>query len=538
MKYYVRLGESMNYIKKLKIKGLKKFKNFEIEFNKNLNVLIGENEVGKSTILNAIDIVLNQKYRSADKYIVKEMLNIENVKKFKKSNDIKDLPKVEVELFMVFNDNEISTLDYKGQNNSDGIDTIGIKFICEFDNDYGEELKEQIVKGKIPYEYYNLKWETFAKGTYKAIKKPIKSVTIDNSNIDTSNSFNYYNKMLFNNAYDSSQRIKIKDSFRNSLNDTCSSLDLKISDSNSRSFGVNEKKVIFENIVSIVDGGILLENKGKGQENLVKTEIAIDKKKDILDLVLIEEPENHLSHTNLRKMINKVQSDISNGQVILTTHNNLIVNKLNLNNVMWITENRAKALRDLNNDDADFFEKAPNNNILQFILAEKVLLVEGPTECVLIPKIYEKNYNENIDDINVDIISCAGVTYKRYIKLAKQLNKKVAILTDNDESKENIKEFEDFNNENTHIQIFSDNDVKNWTWEVCFYNLNKTNLENLIEVQNRQYKFKGKSYQDNKVLGKMLNNKTDTAIAMLKDMDINDYEIPKYIKEALVWIKG
>lgn len=49
------------YIDQLIIKGYKKFEKFDIEFNKEINVIIGENESGKSTILEAIDIVLNQK---------------------------------------------------------------------------------------------------------------------------------------------------------------------------------------------------------------------------------------------------------------------------------------------------------------------------------------------------------------------------------------------------------------------------------------------------------------------------------------------
>lgn len=34
-----------------------------------MNILVGENEAGKSTILDAIKTVLNQQYRNADKSI-------------------------------------------------------------------------------------------------------------------------------------------------------------------------------------------------------------------------------------------------------------------------------------------------------------------------------------------------------------------------------------------------------------------------------------------------------------------------------------
>ena len=48
----------MSKIKKLKLKNFKRFSKFEVEFRDNLNILAGENESGKSTILSAIDLVL------------------------------------------------------------------------------------------------------------------------------------------------------------------------------------------------------------------------------------------------------------------------------------------------------------------------------------------------------------------------------------------------------------------------------------------------------------------------------------------------
>lgn len=71
----------MGYIQQLTILGLRKFKEIEIEFNKDMNIVVGENEAGKSTILEAISIVLNQQYKNVDKSIVKELLNKDNVEK-------------------------------------------------------------------------------------------------------------------------------------------------------------------------------------------------------------------------------------------------------------------------------------------------------------------------------------------------------------------------------------------------------------------------------------------------------------------------
>ena len=47
------------YLKELQIKNFRKFKNLKVEFQKGLNLLVGENDVGKTAIIDAIKYVLN-----------------------------------------------------------------------------------------------------------------------------------------------------------------------------------------------------------------------------------------------------------------------------------------------------------------------------------------------------------------------------------------------------------------------------------------------------------------------------------------------
>ena len=49
----------MPHIKKIKIHNYKRFSDFDVSFDPELSVLIGDNEAGKSSILNAIDLVLS-----------------------------------------------------------------------------------------------------------------------------------------------------------------------------------------------------------------------------------------------------------------------------------------------------------------------------------------------------------------------------------------------------------------------------------------------------------------------------------------------
>ena len=44
----------------LEIWGFKKFSHLHVDFNEKTNIIVGENEAGKSTLLEAINIVLNQ----------------------------------------------------------------------------------------------------------------------------------------------------------------------------------------------------------------------------------------------------------------------------------------------------------------------------------------------------------------------------------------------------------------------------------------------------------------------------------------------
>lgn len=72
----------MNYIKSLHIEGFKKFQTLDVEFNEHMNILVGENEAGKSTILDAIKTALNQQYRLADKSVLRDLFNAQMVEAF------------------------------------------------------------------------------------------------------------------------------------------------------------------------------------------------------------------------------------------------------------------------------------------------------------------------------------------------------------------------------------------------------------------------------------------------------------------------
>ncbi len=49
----------MKVLQRIKLNNFKRFASFDSNFDRNLNLLIGDNESGKSTILLAVDLVLS-----------------------------------------------------------------------------------------------------------------------------------------------------------------------------------------------------------------------------------------------------------------------------------------------------------------------------------------------------------------------------------------------------------------------------------------------------------------------------------------------
>ena len=207
--------------------------------------------------------------------------------------------------------------------------------------------------------------------------------------------------------------------------------------------------------------------------------------------------------------------------------------RLNLRNVIWIAENHYLSLKNVEPQTSIFFEKADDNEFLQLLLSKKVILVEGATEYLLLPKFYEKKTGRTVENDGISIISCNGISYKRYLEIAEETGKRIAVITDNDHEQTKIDDANEFNQHNEKQHVFMGATMEDWTWEACVYNCNKEKLDTMIQVQDgAEYLFHRTNY--GQVLGKMLNNKVDTAYQML--ISEEDFVIPGYVEEAIEWL--
>ena len=240
-----------------------------------------------------------------------------------------------------------------------------------------------------------------------------------------------------------------------------------------------------------------------------------------------------MSFSTLRRMLQEISNQQEHSQIIIATHSNMIASKLNLNNVLWVTDNHIKSLKDVDNKVATFFMKADDNSFLQLLLSKKAILVEGATEFLLIPYFYQKQIGRTIENDEITVISCNGISFKHYLKIAETTNKRVAVITDNDKKAEKIEEASNYNDSHHDQHIFMSDNVDEWTWEECIYKKNQKLLDEIITIKKgAQYLFHGEN--KGQVLGKMLNNKVDTAYLMLTSG--KDYIAPQYVRKAVEWI--
>lgn len=517
------------YIKKLKLTSFKRFREFEVEFSSEINTIIGDNEAGKSSILQAIDLVAGGSRNKVETIGIESLLNKSVVADFLKTDkSFKNLPEIHVEAYLSDNSNP----DLVGKHNTDQVNRSGLHLICRPNEELVSEITKVLSEGKdnFPFEFYVVKFITFSGEGYSGYRRFLKSLTIDSSQINSEYANKEYTKTIYDSTVDHATRVSLKNEYRQhkvqfkeinlkAINDGLGDYDFSVR---------SGSKFNLETDISLIQDEIPIDERGKGQQCFIKTEFALSRNADqkAIDTLLLEEPENHLSHTNMKRLISKI-SDSHHNQIIIATHNSLISTRLDLRNSILLNSNSGKPviLSDLSKSTAKFFMKAPDNNVLEFVLSNKVILVEGDAEYMLFDALYSKETGRSLEEDFVHVISVGGTSFKRYMELAKKLNIRVAVVRDNDEDYQSncIDNYLDFDIDN--IKVFSDTDNARYTFEVCIYHDNREICDDLFSGGNIK----------KSPLEFMLDNKAESAFRLV-DNHAGVLQGPSYVKEAIAWI--
>lgn len=133
----------------------------------------------------------------------------------------------------------------------------------------------------------------------------------------------------------------------------------------------------------------------------------------------------------MKRLVNQLATERQT-QVFIATHSSHISSRLDLRKAILLGATRPVLMNELSAETAAFFMKAPDNNVLEFALARRVLLVEGDAEFILIEAFYHRLYGRAPEDDGVHIIAIGGTSFRRYLELARLLENRVAALRDND----------------------------------------------------------------------------------------------------------
>lgn len=183
-------------------------------------------------------------------------------------------------------------------------------------------------------------------------------------------------------------------------------------------------------------------NVGLGTSNLLSMacEMLLNSDGENSSFMLIEEPEAHIHAQRQLKMMQSLQKSDTNQQVIMTTHSLMLASVVNLNNLVLVQNHKpfpmSKGSTGLDDNDYLYLERYLDATKANLFFARGVLIVEGPGEELLLPTI-GKLINKNLTDYGVSIVDVKSTGLMRYARIFQRKNGEllkipVACITDRD----------------------------------------------------------------------------------------------------------
>ena len=540
-------------IRKLKIENFKCYAGyFEAEFDEGVNIIVGANEAGKSTILEAIHLALTGMLHGRpirndlSSYLFNRSAEVQYLESIRAGSPL-PAPKILIELYLDGAGSEFAELE--GNGNSDHVKASGIAFKIDLDHaNYGDAYASLLASGKVnslPIEYYTATMQSFARKGIVPRNVPLKSALIDSSSTRFQNGSDVYISRIVRDHLNEGERVQIsqahremRDSFK--AHDQVKGINAKIavaakvSDKTvSISVDLSSQNAWESSLITYVDD-IPFHHIGKGEQCLIKTRLALSTKKSAeAPVLLIEEPENHLSHARLNQLVRDLRADDGDKQVIVSTHSSFVANKLGLQHLLLLRKPKVARMGALAS--SNFFEKLAGYDTLRLVLAEKAILVEGDSDELVVQRAYmdENGGRLPIED-GIDVIS-VGTSFLRFLEIAKALDIPVSVVTDNDGNPDGLeKKYAEFPESET-VRICYEAEVHSGDLKIGDKPFNYNTLEPSLLRENGRDVLSGifgVPAADDEVLYRyMRTHKTESALAIFQSKTKIAY--PEYIKRAI-----
>lgn len=532
-------------IEKLIVKNYKLFRDVIITMNDDVNIFVGDNDSGKTTILEALTMVLTGKINSSIVFnrLNLDWFNAEVRNEFKQAIEegkSPSLPKIEIEVFFSAPaDDEHAIKRFKGSNNSLCEDAVGVKVEIIFDAQYCEAYKQLLSDKKIkdiPIEYYKFVFRSFANPEHYVPTTSKKVAYIDTTRKDYGSVLSRFVASSINEYLSEDEMTNLRHAYRANRHDFTENqavkmLNEKLQASHSFegkkiSLNLREKEIDeWKNDMSISLDNIPLENSGFGTQNMFKSEIFLLQNNDV-DILIIEEPENNLSYSNMSVLISKL-SKSTGKQLFISTHSSFVANKLGLQHLHLVADKKTVPLSELSKETYDYFLKLPGYNTLRVLLANKAILVEGPSDELIVQRAYIDHYGKQPMEDGIDVITVDSLAFQRYCELAKLISKPITIVTDNDQDVEMVRRRYEKYGDLVTLCVEADNNLN--TLEPSLLSVNADNFEEFRAIVYHGTDIKQRSAES--IVQFMINNKTEWSMRVFVSEQKVNY--PLYILEAI-----
>jgi len=192
--------------------------------------------------------------------------------------------------------------------------------------------------------------------------------------------------------------------------------------SGARDSGVVRLRRLLEKLNLTLNGDGKL---GLGSNNLLfmACELLLLAEEDVGSrLLLIEEPESHLdAQRQLRAMAFLQEQARDRGvQVIVTTHSPNLASAIDLDNIVMVRRNRvfsmARGQTQLSPSDYRFLQRFLDVTKANLFFARGVMIVEGDAENILLPTL-AKLIDKDFAEYGVSIVNVGGVGLRRYARI-------------------------------------------------------------------------------------------------------------------------
>lgn len=369
-------------LNKIKIKNYRNYMDTEINFNDEINIIVGANNSGKTNILHIISLLSteikltvedfnkNLLYKDFKTYKeISPVIQIEYFVKHSMSYETLNSGFSRLEKFIIYDENgDISSSD-KDFFDVNAIIIIKYELDPKYENEYKKSMNnvnsyEEFTHILAKYEqYYQINYYNSVSNEKIEMRNDKNLFNIEvinaNRNIDeiTSNTKKYVKSKMSDNKEDiDCLNSDINSSIKTRLNPITDSINEEIQ-KDQENIGVSNGKndfiatfefnsdftefFKFELNNATIGYNLPLDNNGLGYNNLIYIRNSINfKNENEFNLLLIEEPEAHL-HPNMQyKLINYIKAYNTNSknsnQVFITTHSSNITASANIDDIILV----------------------------------------------------------------------------------------------------------------------------------------------------------------------------------------------------------